>query len=160
MTRWTLTALLLLSLGAAAQQASNSSQASNAQSVSAQPTSTSTPGAEVAQQAARTPVSADQVIDQMIEREHALITFLSTRKPIVETYLQNLVPDAKLGAVPQGRPLFSRPPRHGRNHRASRLSGVANQPSEVADGRCDQALPHSISADGIFVDDLCRPAEF
>lgn len=101
MTRWTLSALLLLSLGAAAQQASNSSQASNAQSVSAQPTSTSTPGAEVAQQAARTPVSADQVIDQMIEREHALITFLSTRKPIVETYLQNLVPDAKLGAVPK-----------------------------------------------------------
>lgn len=101
MTRWTLTALLLFSLGAAAQQASNSSQASNAQSVSAQPTSTSTPGAEVAQQAARTPVSADQVIDQMIEREHALITFLSTRKPIVETYLQNLVPDAKLGAVPK-----------------------------------------------------------
>lgn len=101
MTRWTLTALLLFSLGAAAQQASNSSQASNAQSVSAQPTSTSTPGAEVAQQAAGTPVSADQVIDQMIEREHALITFLSTRKPIVETYLQNLVPDAKLGAVPK-----------------------------------------------------------
>jgi len=101
MTRWTLTALLLLSLGAAAQQAPNSSQPSNAQSASVQPVSSNSPGVAVAQQAARTPASADQVIDQIIEREHALITYLSTRKPIVETYLQNLVPDAKLGAVPK-----------------------------------------------------------
>jgi hypothetical protein len=101
MTRWTLTALLLLSLGAAAQQAPNSSQPSNAQSASVQPVSSNTPGVAVAQEATRTPASADQVIDQMIEREHALITYLSTRKPIVETYLQNLVPDAKLGAVPK-----------------------------------------------------------
>lgn len=101
MTRWTMTALLLLSLGAAGQQAQNSSQPSNAQSASVQPVSSNSPGVAVAQQAARTPASADQVIDQMIEREHALITYLSTRKPIVETYLQNLVPDAKLGAVPK-----------------------------------------------------------
>ncbi len=101
MTRWTLTALLLLSLGAASQQAPNSSQPSNAQSASMQPVSTNAPEVAVAQQAARIPASADQVIDQMIEREHALITYLSTRKPIVETYLQNLVPDTKLGAVPK-----------------------------------------------------------
>jgi hypothetical protein len=101
MTRWTLTALLLLSFGAAAQQAPNSSQPSNEQSASVQPVSTNSPGGAVAQQGARTPASADQVIDQMIEREHALITFLSTRKPIIETYLQNLVPDTKLGAVPK-----------------------------------------------------------
>jgi hypothetical protein len=100
MTRWTLTALLLISLGAAAQQAPSSSQASNAQPASVQPVSAKAPGAPVAQQA-RTPVSADQVIDQIIEREHALITFLSARKPIVETYLQNLAPDTKLGAVPK-----------------------------------------------------------
>ena len=98
MTRWTLTALLLLSLGAAAQQAPNSSQASSTQPAAVQPVSTNTAGA---QKAARTPVSADQVIDQIIEREHALISFLSQRKPIVETYLQNLAPDTKLGAVPK-----------------------------------------------------------
>ncbi|MGH9516910.1 MAG: M48 family metalloprotease [Terriglobales bacterium] len=101
MTRWTLTALFLLSLGAAGQQAPNSSQPPNEQSASVQPVSATSPGGAVAQQAARTPASADQVIDQMIEREHALITYLATRKPIVETYLQNLVPDTKLGAVPK-----------------------------------------------------------
>src|ERR1700760_4165091 len=100
MTRWTLTALLLFSLGAAAQQAPNSSQVSSAEPASVQPVSANTPGASVVQQA-RTPVSADQVIDQIIEREHALISFLSARKPIVETYLQNLAPDTKLGAVPK-----------------------------------------------------------
>ena len=99
MTRWILRALLLFSLGAAAQQAPNS-QRSSTQPASVQPVSTNTPGMSVAQQA-RTPVSADQVIDQIIEREHALITFLSARKPIVETYLQNLAPDTKLGAVPK-----------------------------------------------------------
>ena len=98
MTRWTLTALLLLSLGAAAQQAPNSSQAPSPQPAAVQPVSTNT---AAAQKAARTPVSADQVIDQIIEREHALISFLSQRKPIVETYLQNLAPDTKLGAVPK-----------------------------------------------------------
>ena len=98
MTRWTLTALLLLSLGAAAQQAPNSSQAPSPQPAGVQPVSTNT---AAAQKAARTPVSADQVIDQIIEREHALISFLSQRKPIVETYLQNLAPDTKLGAVPK-----------------------------------------------------------
>ena len=99
MTRWTLTVLFLLSLSAAAQQAPNPSQPASEQSASVQPVSANAPA--VAQQAARTPASTDQVVDQIIEREHALITFLSTRKPIVETYLQNLVPDAKLGAVPK-----------------------------------------------------------
>ena len=43
----------------------------------------------------------DQVVDQIIEREHALIQFLKNRTPLVETYLQNLTPDTKLGAVPK-----------------------------------------------------------
>ncbi|HEX3106945.1 MAG TPA: M48 family metalloprotease [Terriglobales bacterium] len=100
MMRWTLTAVLLLSIGAAAQQVPPS-QASSDQSASVQPVSANTPRAAVAEQPARTPASEDQVIDKMIEREHALITYLATRKPIVETYLQNLVPDTKLGAVPK-----------------------------------------------------------
>lgn len=99
MARLILTASLLLSLGAAAQQAPNSSPPATTPA-SMQPVSSSTPGVTVAA-VARTPVSADQVIDQIIEREHALISFLSERKPIVETYLQNLAPDTKLGAVPK-----------------------------------------------------------
>jgi hypothetical protein len=55
----------------------------------------------VAQPAARKPVSADQIVDEIIEREHALIQFLSNRTPLVETYLQNLAPDPKLGAIPK-----------------------------------------------------------
>jgi hypothetical protein len=53
------------------------------------------------QSTARTPVSIDQVVDQIIEREHALMAFLKDRTPLVETYLQNLTPDQKLGAVPK-----------------------------------------------------------
>jgi Peptidase family M48 len=101
MTRWIVTASLLFSLSAAAQQGSSPAQPAAARPVAVQPTSSNTPGLAVAQQAARTPVSEDQVIDQIIEREHALISFLSNRKPIVETYLQNLAPDTKLGAVPK-----------------------------------------------------------
>jgi hypothetical protein len=46
-------------------------------------------------------VSVDQVVDQVIEREHALMNYLKDRKPLVETYLQNLTPDTKLGAAPK-----------------------------------------------------------
>jgi hypothetical protein len=61
-----------------------------------------TPGLAVAQQStARTPASIDQVVDQIIEREHALMAFLKNRTPLVETYLQNLTPDTTLGAVPK-----------------------------------------------------------
>jgi hypothetical protein len=67
-----------------------------------QPVSTTTPGlALAAQSTPKTPVSVDQVVDQIIEREHALIGFLKNRTPLVETYLQNLTPDTKLGAAPK-----------------------------------------------------------
>jgi hypothetical protein len=86
-------------LAATAQQAPEAAPA--AQPAQVQPVSTGTPGLAIAQPAARRPVTTDQVVDQIIEREHALIEFLSSRTPLVETYLQNLAPDAKLGAVPK-----------------------------------------------------------
>jgi hypothetical protein len=43
----------------------------------------------------------DQVVDRAIQREHALMAFLKNRTPLVETYLQNLQPDAQLGAIPK-----------------------------------------------------------
>ncbi|MHB8217244.1 MAG: M48 family metalloprotease [Candidatus Sulfotelmatobacter sp.] len=46
------------------------------------------------------PTTMDQVVDRFIEREHALMKALSTRTPVVETYLQNLTADAQLGPVP------------------------------------------------------------
>ena len=42
----------------------------------------------------------DQVVNLFIEREHGLIKALSTRTPVVETYLQNLTADPQLGPVP------------------------------------------------------------
>jgi hypothetical protein len=42
----------------------------------------------------------DQVVDRFIEREHGLMKALSTRTPVVETYLQNLTADPQLGPVP------------------------------------------------------------
>ncbi len=100
MKRWIVTASLLFSLGAAALPALGA-QAATPQSASVKPISSTAPGTAVSTQPTRTPVSEDQVIDQIIAREHALITFLSDRKPIVETYLQNLAPDTKFGAVPK-----------------------------------------------------------
>ena len=99
MTRWILTASLLLSVSAGAQQTPTSTPPPAAQPNSAQPVSSTTPGLAIGQPTARTPVSADQIVDQIIDREHALINFLSDRKPIVETYLQNLAPDTKLGST-------------------------------------------------------------
>ncbi|HEX3739594.1 MAG TPA: M48 family metalloprotease [Terriglobales bacterium] len=104
MKRWIVTASLLFSLGAAAQQAQpaqGAEQAAGSQPASVKPVSSTATSAAISTQTTRTPVSADQVVDQIIAREHALITFLSDRKPIVETYLQNLAPDTKFGSVPK-----------------------------------------------------------
>jgi len=110
--RWglLLAALFLISLSAIAQDATSPAQPAStqpaatqpaAQPAAVQPVSTTTPGLALSQSASKTPVSVDQVVDKIIEREHALINFLKNRTPLVETYLQNLTPDTKLGAAPK-----------------------------------------------------------
>src|SRR5579862_9124550 len=47
------------------------------------------------------PTTMDQVVDRAIQREKILITFLKTRTPLVETYLQNLQFDPQMGPVPR-----------------------------------------------------------
>jgi hypothetical protein len=42
----------------------------------------------------------DQVVDRVIEREHALMEMLKTRTPLVETYLQDLKVDPHVGPAP------------------------------------------------------------
>jgi len=97
---WISSAVVLLAVSASAQQAAApASQPANSQPA-VQPVST-TPGLALAPQTPRAPVSVDQVVDAIIEREHALIQFLHDRTPLVETYLQNLQPDTKLGAIPK-----------------------------------------------------------
>jgi len=47
------------------------------------------------------PTTMDQVVDRAILKEKALVSFLSTRNPVVETYLQDLRQDTLMGPVPQ-----------------------------------------------------------
>lgn len=42
----------------------------------------------------------DQVVDRAIERERALMEMLKTRTPLIETYLQDLKFDSRVGAIP------------------------------------------------------------
>jgi Zn-dependent protease with chaperone function len=93
-----ITIFALIPLAATAQD--NVAPANAAPAAAVQPVA-GTPGIALAKPAPRTPVSADQVVDEIIEREHALMVFLKDRKPLVETYLQNLTPDPKLGAAPK-----------------------------------------------------------
>jgi hypothetical protein len=111
------TTCLLASLSAAAQQPADSQPSSPAATPeaiqTAQPASSGqvsqpapSPQTEQASAPAASPLpqpaTMDQVVDRFIEREHGLIKTLATRTPVVETYLQDLVADPQLGAVPSG----------------------------------------------------------
>jgi hypothetical protein len=108
-----LTAFLLITLSAMAQQGADQSSTSNAVPANAAGSQTATTPAPTAQpagsQAANpaaastataAPTTMDQVVDRSIVREHVLMDMLKTRTPLVETYLQNLKSDQKLGPVP------------------------------------------------------------
>jgi hypothetical protein len=119
-----LTAALLGSLSSAAQQAAESQPQAQPAPVAtqmapepqpdpqtaAQPVPTPTPAAQPAQASsapanaapapAAAPTTMDQVVTLFIEREHGLIKMLSSRTPVVETYLQNLTSDPQLGPIP------------------------------------------------------------
>jgi hypothetical protein len=116
------TAFLLVTLSAAAQQTAGqssqtpadapapaqASQPANAGSTAnaatpVQPASQSQPSGPPAPpvMTTPTPTTMDQVVDRTIEREHALMKMLNTRTPLVETYLQNLTLDPAAGPVPK-----------------------------------------------------------
>ena len=108
-----LTAALLASISAAAQQAAGSQPSASDATQTAQPSNPASaqpaqtpPSQPAAQTADPTPATApapttmEQVVTLFIEREHALIKTLSKRTPVVETYLQNLTADPQLGPVP------------------------------------------------------------
>src|SRR5579864_2153774 len=126
-SNWILTAALLVSVSAAAQQATDSQppaqpqttdaaqtvppsqQPAPAQAQQSAPTASQPADAAASQAPAATiappatvaaPTTMDQVVNLFIEREHGLIKALATRTPVVETYLQNLTADPQLGPVP------------------------------------------------------------
>jgi len=120
-SKWMVTAFLLITLSAMAQQTAGQSSSQSTpdqpaqtvaaadapaaaattqpQMAAAQP-APSQPAGQPAQSAA-SPTTMDQVVDRAIAREHALMEMLKTRTPLVETYLQNLKPDPQLGPVPK-----------------------------------------------------------
>src|ERR1700733_11804980 len=106
-SNWILTAALLTSLGATAQQAADSQPSAPSPAPDAAQASQPAPSPAAPAQAAipqpavlPTPTTMDQVVNLFIEREHGLIKVLSNRTPVVETYLQNLQADPQLGPVP------------------------------------------------------------
>src|SRR5579872_6440116 len=90
--RWTLAALLLLGVAAMAQNHDKTVAKDSKQTASQ---------ADAAGLATGPAKTMDQVVDRAIQREHVLMNLLSTRTPLVETYLQNMKPDPKLGAAPK-----------------------------------------------------------
>src|SRR5882762_6817822 len=114
---WMFTTCLLASLSAAAQQPADSQPSSPAATPAAIQTGQPASSGQASQpapspQTEQAPASAvaalpqpatmDQVVDRFIEREHGLVKALENRTPVVETYLQDLVADPQLGAVPSG----------------------------------------------------------
>jgi hypothetical protein len=58
--------------------------------------------APVAPSSQPAPVTMDQVVDRVVQQEHALTKTLNGYTPMIETYLQELKPDPQLGVVPAG----------------------------------------------------------
>ncbi len=123
-TTWIVTAGLLLSLSAVAQQPADSQppsdpaaaqtstpaqqQPATAQPAPSQSAATSiaapaskAPGMPAPPKAEAQPTTMDQVVDRFVLRERGLVKMLETRTPVVETYLQNLALDPALGPVPK-----------------------------------------------------------
>jgi hypothetical protein len=48
-----------------------------------------------------TPTTVDALVDRIIQREHALMEMLTSRTPLVETYVQDLKMDPALGVIPR-----------------------------------------------------------
>jgi hypothetical protein len=98
--KWMITASLLAAFAAMGQQTTAPDSSPETTPAVAPQTNTTTPSAS-APAIAAVPTTMDQAVNRALEREHALITFLKTRTPLVETYLQNLKLDAQMGPSPR-----------------------------------------------------------
>ena len=101
--KWMIAASLLIAFSAMAQQPTAPGSSSGAPVPSAAPLQSAPQPAAVTPvpSPANPPTTMDQVVDRAILREHALIAFLQTRTPLVETYLQNLKLDQQMGPAPR-----------------------------------------------------------
>src|SRR5882757_8016101 len=99
--KWIITASLLVSFSAMAQQTTAPSSGNPAAAPQSAPQSVVSTPVPTAPAPSAAPTTMDQVVDRAIVREHGLITFLQTRTPLVETYLQNLKLDPQMGPAPR-----------------------------------------------------------
>src|SRR6267154_2112919 len=104
--KWMMAAFLLVALSATAQEAAAPASSPEtttpvAPSTAPQPASITTPAPTAQAAPSAPPTTMEQVVDRAIVREHGLITFLQTRTPLVETYLQNLKLDPQMGPAPK-----------------------------------------------------------
>jgi hypothetical protein len=95
-----LSGFLMVAMSAVAQQMVAPSTAMQPAAHDASANVATEPQAAKRPQPAGPATTMDDVVNRAILREHALMDMLKTRTPLVETYLQNLKPDDKLGAVP------------------------------------------------------------
>src|SRR5262245_42539446 len=61
----------------------------------------SSPPAGPAKPAVSPDLPVEQVIDRVVQRENELVKSLANYSPLVETYIQNLMPDKTLTFVPK-----------------------------------------------------------
>ncbi len=104
-SKWMVLALLVVAMTAVAQQSAPASATQQPAAVVPQ----SGPAAPASEPISATPappppvaapVTMDQVVDRVIEREKGLVKMMAPRTPVVETYVQNLTQDTQLGPVP------------------------------------------------------------
>ncbi|HEX4427510.1 MAG TPA: M48 family metalloprotease [Terriglobales bacterium] len=109
-SKYVLTGFLAIALSAVAQQEKDIPAQAQTPAPDAAATTVVTPAPAQPQAATPAPAAVpttpvttmDDVVNRAIAREHALMDMLKDRNPLVETYLQNLKADEKLGAVPAG----------------------------------------------------------
>jgi hypothetical protein len=99
-SKYILSGFLTIAMSAVAQQIVAPSAATHPAAPDASANVATEPQAAKRPQPAGPATTMDDVVNRAILREHALMDMLKTRTPLVETYLQNLKPDDKLGAVP------------------------------------------------------------
>ena len=155
--KWIITASLLISFGAMAQQTTAPTSGAPAAAPQSAPQSIVSTPAPSAPAPMAAPTTMDQVVDRAILREHALITFLTTRTPLVETYLQNLKLDPQMGPAPREDHYFFGRLDLERFRRSPGLSFGRYQPPEKHAGRSIEAVQIPIQAHRFLLDDLRRP---
>jgi hypothetical protein len=99
-SKYILSGFLAIAMNATAQQMVAPSTATQTAAPDASANGASEPQVAKRPQPTGPATTMDDVVNRAILREHALMDMLKNRTPLVETYLQNLKPDDKLGAVP------------------------------------------------------------